>query len=440
MHTLFFDICSMTEFLVLSLLVGLNAFFSLSEVALLSARPARLRTMERMGSTGAAKALQLKADPDTLFSTVQIAITIISIFTGIYSGEALSHHLAAAFASWGIALGWADLWAKTVIVLLATYVQCVLGEIFPKRVALAFADTVSATVAPAIVCFAWLTKPFGWLLRANTEALLRLFGVRVGEQSVTEEEVISIIQEGANAGEVQAVEQDIMERTLALGDLRISALMTHITDLVMLPLTATADQVRALLAEEPHSVFPVYGSGREDVLGYVSLKDLVLALGAETFDLASIIREPLYFPENMSVYTALEKLREAQAARALVCDEYGTLQGILSFKDIFEGLVGDLPDQSEQPDIVPIKDGTAWEVSGQCLYYEFADYFELAPTPQGDYTTVSGLLLTLIGYIPAVGQHADWQDLRLTITAMKQQRIRKVEVTRLSTTTAPSTP
>lgn len=420
----------MTEFFILSLLVVLNGFFSLSEVALLSARTTRLRTMEREGSSGAAKALLLKADPDTLFSTVQIAITIISILTGIYSGEALSHHVAGWITHFHVSEIWADLLAKTIIVLGATYVQCVLGEIFPKRIALARADDLSVVVAPIIMCFAWLTKPFGWWLKVNTEALIRLSGFKAADQGVTEEEVISVIQEGANAGEVQPVEQDIMERTLALGDLRISAIMTHVTDLVMLPLSATADEVRTLLSHEPHSIYPVFGTGREDVVGYVALKDLVSALTSHDFSLTAIVRQPLYFPENMSVYTALEKLREGQVARALVCDEYGTLQGILSFKDIFEGLVGDLPEPSEQPDIVAITEGTLWEVDGQCSFYEFADYFELDLAPQSDYTTLSGLLLHLIGYIPSVGQQVEWQGFTLTITAMQHQRIQKVQVER----------
>lgn len=418
----------MITFLVLALLVALNGFFSLAEVALLSTRTSRLRALEREGHIGATQALQLKADPDTLFSTVQIAITIISILTGVYSSEALSHHLSFWIQHFEVPLLWADLLSKTIIVLVATYLQCVLGEIFPKRIALARADSLSIRVAPIIVCFAWLTKPFGWLLKANTELLMRLSGLHVVEQGVTEEEIISVIQEGAEVGEVQAVEQDIMERTLALGDLRISAIMTHVTDLVMLPLHATAEEVRTILAEEPHSVFPVYGSGREDVRGYVSLKDLVTALSRADFSLHTIVREPLYFPENMSVYTALEKLREAQVARALVCDEYGTLQGILSFKDIFEGLVGDLPEPSDLPDIVPIKEGSMWEVDGQCSFYEFSDFFELELDPQADFATLSGLLLNRIGYIPSVGQQVEWQGLKLTITAMQQQRIDKVQV------------
>ncbi len=421
----------MVEFIVLSVIIFLNGFFSMSEVALISARRPRLLSLAKQGRKSARQALDLMDRPDTFLSTVQIAITVLSILTGIYSGEALADDFALLLQSWGLSVVAAPLFAKTSIVIVATYVQCALGELFPKRLALSKAESMAMLSAPIITLCAWFIKPFSWLLKENTDFLMRLFRLKADDKRVTEEEVKSTIRESTVSGEVQEVEQDIMERALVLGDLRVGAIMTHRNDLEIFTIHMTADDVRQVMAGNTHNIYPVMDDSKEDIMGYVTLKDLVFKLHEPDFDLRTLIRKPLYFPETMTVYRALEKLKEAQVGRAMVCDEYGSLQGIISFKDIFEGLVGTLPDVSEVPDIIERADKVSWVVSGQCLFYDFLDYFDKEELYTSEFKTIGGLLLGELGRIPRQGEEMKWEGLHFKVLQMEGNRIDKLLVKRI---------
>lgn len=425
----------MTDLIIILILVAFNGFFSLSEVALISARRSRLQADVRRGSKAARMALDLMDDPDKFLSTAQIGITVVSILTGIYSGEALADDFAAVLAGWGVNATYAPTVSKAIIVVFATYLQCELGELFPKRMGIDMADGMARLTAPLMLFFSKVSMPFVWLLTQNTELLIRMFRLHPEDNKVTEEEIKSVIQEGMEAGEVREVEQDIMERALVLGDQKIETRMTHRGELVTLDIDMTAAEVEEVLRATPFAAYPVVDGSLDEIRGLVTLKDLVLRLHRPGFRLQQILQSPAYFPESMTVYKALEVFKEKRLNRALVCDEFGSLQGIISLKDILEGLVGSIDEPSETPDIIRNADGS-WTVSGQCLFYDFLAYFDMESHYSTDYVdaaynTVAGLILDLLQHLPAEGEELTWKDVfRLRVAKMDGTRIDTVRVER----------
>lgn len=421
----------MIDVLIIAILVGFNAFFSMAEVALISARKSRLQVEAKHGSRLAEMALRLMADTDKFLSTAQIGITVVSILTGIYTGAEMSDGLAQWLTTVGVPAGSAPFVAKTVILILATYLQCELGELFPKRIGIDLADTMAKLCTPPMLFFAALTRPLSWLMTVNTNALVHLFHLHKEDQRVTGEEIKSVIEEGAQTGGVAEVEQDIMERAMVMSDQTVEQLMTHRTEMVTLRLGMTSQAVEQVIHETPFGNYPVMADDDIDsVCGYVRLKDLVMQLGKPAFDLKASLQKPIYFPENMTVYRALEHLKKYGSNFGFVCDELGALQGIITFRDIFEGLVGTIPEKTETPDIIQRRDGKSWVVSGQCQFYDFVAYFDEEDLYDSDFNTLAGLILVLLDRIPAVGDECTWKTFHMRVIGMDGNRIDKVLVTR----------
>ncbi|MBQ7635417.1 MAG: HlyC/CorC family transporter [Bacteroidaceae bacterium] len=418
----------MIDFLIIFVLVFINGFFCLAEVALISARRTKLQSEARAGSRAAKAALDLQADPDKYLSTCQIGITVVTILTGIYTGEALAGDFAAWLQRLGVAASLAPLLSKTIIVIVATYVQVELGELFPKRIGLDLADTLARAIAPFMLFLATLAKPAVWLLSKNTELLIHLFRLKAEDTHVTEAEVKSVIEEGTRAGELGEMEQDIMERVLYLGDQNVAGLMTHRGDLVTLDVAMSSKEVEAVLSENAFANYPVVDGSLGNTVGVASLKELVLIVGKESFDLRTIAREPTYLTESMSVYKALSELKKDRTNCGLVIDEFGEVCGLLALKDILEGLVGSIDDDGGVPDIIVRADGESWVVSGQCAVYDFLAYFDKEDLYKNDYTTVGGLFLTLLEHIPQSGEHIAWNGFTLQVAQMDGARIDKVVV------------
>ena len=421
----------MFDIVIILILVAFNGFFSLSEVALISARRPRLMQDAKNGSRSARMALKLMDNPDTFLSTAQVGITIVSILTGIYSGEALSDNFAVVLEGWGVSAAMAPGLAKTCLVIVATYLQCELGELFPKRIGIDMADAMAKGTAPLMMVLSQIAKPIVWFLSMNTEFFIRLFRLKHQDTKVTEEEVKNAISGCAKSGEVKEVEQDIMERTLVLGDLRVEALMTHRSELDTLDVRLTAEEVATALGENPHTAYPVVDGSVDEVVGIVSLKDLVLHLHKPDFSLRAIAQAVTYFPDNMTVYKALEKLKAGRLGLALVCDEFGSLQGLISLRDIMEGLVGSIDEPEELPDIITRSDGQSWVVSGQCLFYDFLAHFDAEDLYDSEFTTVGGLILDVLEHIPHRGEKLEWKVFHFQVVEMDGTRIDKVVVHRL---------
>lgn len=406
----------------------------MSEIALISARKSKLTSDAKKGSKTAKSALKLASEPDRFLSTVQIGITLIGIVTGIYSGDALALKAGNALCGWGVAKSIAYPLSQGIIVLIVTYLSIVLGELVPKRIGISKATGVAKAVAPAMQLLSKIAHPFVWVLSKSTHLLTKIMGVSDQDNKVTEEEIKSIIQEGADAGEVQEVEQDIMERVLVLGDQRISSIMTWRKDLVCMDISFTPLQIKEVITQNLHDAYPVIDSGMDNLRGIVSLKDLILTLQEPNFCLECVMKKALYFPENMTVYKALESFKQNKQNLALVCDEFGSLQGIVTLHDILEGLVGTLEEAHEEPAIVVRADNKSWLVEGTCPMYEFLEYFDSTHLYDSDapYTSIGGLILDELEHIPTAGETLQWQLFNFEVVDMDGARIDKVMVTRVN--------
>ena len=402
----------------------------MSEVALISARKSRLSSDAKKGSKSAKVALKLANDPDRFLSTVQIGITLIGILTGIYSGNRIAADLTETMISWGVSVTYASALAQGIIVVVVTYLTIIFGELVPKRIGLSVAEKAAKVVARPMRVLASIALPFVWLLSKSTEIIFNLLGIKETDNKVTEEEIKSIIEEGTEEGEVQPVEKDIMQRVFLLGDLKVSSIMTHKSDIVWLDMDMTADEVRAVVNENLFEFYPIADGDLDHVKGIVNLKDLVVHLSNPDFKLASLIHEATYFHESMNVYKVLEQMKMQKVSRALVCDEFGICTGIITLRDILEGLVGNVDDPEEEPDIIKRVNKEGWLVDGQCSLYDFLCYFNRSDLFEAsEYHTLGGLLLKELQHIPTSGETLQWNGFTFEVVDMDGARIDKVLVT-----------
>ena len=423
----------MSEIFIILLLILLNGIFAMSEMAVISARKSNLQADANKGSKTAKTALKLASDPDKFLSAVQIGITLIGILTGIFSGKSIADALSAALAKAGMPAGVAGALAQGIIVILVTYLSIVFGELVPKRIALSASERVSKIVSGPMKVISVLASPFVWVLAKSTSFIINILGIKSQESKVTEEEIKSIIQEGTDEGEVSPVEQDIVERVFALGDLKVNTIMTLRGDIVWLDKDMGEAEIRETIEKNLFETYPVTDGDLDHVIGVLSLKDYVLNIGKKQFSLEEMIHEPVYFHENMSVYAVLEQMKIKRISRALVCDEFGFCSGIITLKDIMEALVGIVnDDHQKEPDIIARQDNDGWFVDGQCSMYDFKMYFDIDDDDaySAEYTTVGGLILDELEHVPISGEKATWKDFSFEVVDMDGARIDKVIVKR----------
>ncbi len=430
----------MTEIFIILFLIFLNGIFSMSEIAMISARKSSLQNEAEDGNAKAKRALKLAGDPDKFLSTIQIGITLIGILTGIFSGNEIARSLSGVLEKWGVSVSTSTGLAKTIIVIVVTYFSIVLGELVPKRIGMSRAEKVAKAMAGPMQLLSKIASPFIWILSKSTAGIAKVLGIKENDSNVTEDEIISLVQEGTEDGEVSEVEQDIVERVFTLGDLSVNTIMTARQDIVWLDKEMTETQVKEVIEENIFEEYPVCEGDLDHVIGVLNIKDFLRGYGREGFDLEKMMREPVYFHENMTVYKVLEEMKVKRISRALVCDEFGALCGFISLKDIMEALVGNVSDDGEDdPYIVPRlgPDGkpdttgaNGYLVDGQCPIYDFLAYFDLLDDTMEDfeYTTVAGLILSESGHIPSAGEIIRWEGFSLEVVDMDGPRIDKVLV------------
>jgi putative hemolysin len=418
------------EILIILFLIILNGIFSMSEIALISARKNRLETAAKKGSKNAQIALDLANSPNKFLSTVQIGITLIGILTGIYSGEKITHDVQAFVARFEVLQPFAESIGVGIVVVILTFFSLVLGELLPKRIGLNHPEAIAKAVALPMKVVSIITAPFIWLLTHSTDFLLNVLQIKpTADGKVTEEEIKAIIKEGTEVGEVQEIEQDIVERVFHIGDRKINSLMTHRKSVMILPLHSNKEKVREFMLKELHSIYPVYGENHDDILGVVSLKNIFAHFENENFNLPEIMTEAPFMMEQTTAYKALEQFKNTGIHYALVSDEYGVFQGIITLNDILEALVGDASDfYKDDFKLVEREDGT-WLVDGHYSLHDFLTYFELDELIN-DYevTTVSGLIMTELSHIPKEGEILIWQKFELEVLDMDGVKIDKVMV------------
>ena len=416
------------EIVIIFLLILLNGIFSMSEIALISARKNRLETAAKKGNTSAKTALDLANSPNKFLSTVQIGITLIGILTGIYSGDKITTDVETFFASYTLTSPYAHSIAVGVVVVILTFFSLVFGELLPKRIGLNHPEAIAKAVAVPMKMISVITAPFIWLLTVSTDGILKLLNIKpTADGKVTEEEIKAIIKEGTEVGEVQEIEQDIVERVFHIGDRKVNSLMTHRKSIVYLALDESYEELKTKILNELHSVYPVCSENLDEVIGVVLLKDLFANLEKGDFDLQKIMIDPVYFIEHTSAYKALENFKKTKIHYALVTDEYGIFQGIITLNDILEALVGDAADfYDEEFRLVAREDGS-WLVDGHYSLHDFMTYFDLDDM-LNDYevTTVSGLIITELGSIPKQGDKLIWNKLEFEVVDMDGVKIDKI--------------
>ena len=422
------------EFVIIIGLIILNGLLSMSEIALVSSRKARLETLAKKGKTSAKKALELSKEPDKFLSAIQIGITLIGILTGLFSGEAFAADFAVVLSNISFIEPYSFAISKTIIVVIVTYLTLVLGELVPKRIGLSFAEQVAMVISKPMYLLSRITAPFVWILSKSTKAVVSMIGLsHAGDNNkVTEEEIKAVVNEGFKGGEVQEVEQDIVERVFHLGDRTVGSIMTHRNDLVCIDISDSIDVIREKVKANLYNTYPVVSEKIDNIQGVVFLKELFGYTETSDFSISKILRTTHFIQENMSVYKALEQFRKLHLKYGVVVDEFGSLQGIVTLKDIVDALIGELPEVGDEPEIIERGDESVL-VDGQCSFYSFLEYFDMEDLyEENDYNTLSGLILDVLERVPETGDSFSWMNFELEVIDMDGARIDKVLVRKKS--------
>ena len=395
------------EIIIIVLLILCNGVLSMSEIALVSARKVKLENSAKKGSKAALSALKLSQDPDRFLSTVQIGITLIGILTGLYSGEALAQSLAKLLAKSSLLAPYAVGLAQAIIVIIVTYLTLIIGELVPKRIGMIASERVAKIVSRPMSWLSYIASPFVWILTKSTAGVCRFLGLSSQKEGITEDEIKAIVREGTEGGCVQEVEQDIVERVFNLGDRNISSIMTHRSDLICLDVQDDNTTLKSKITSYLHAVYPLCEDSLDNIIGIVSLKDLFGKIDDKNFDIRAVASTPYFLPENMSVYTAMERLRNENQRYGLVTDEFGSIEGIVTISDILGALVGSVS-SGPSADIIIREDGSCL-IDGQCSFYDFLDHYDMTDRYQEyNYNTLSGLILELLQHIPTEGEKIEW--------------------------------
>jgi putative hemolysin len=421
------------ELLFILILILLNGIFSMSEIALVSSKKVRLEAALKAGKKGAQTALSLSKSPTRLLSTVQIGITLIGLLTGIYSGENITNNLEAWLYQFEFIRPVADGLSVAIVLISITYCSLVLGELVPKRIGLANPESISMRVAPLMKFLSSLTYPFVWVLTQTSDLILKILNVKTANRNnITEEEIKAIIQEGTEGGEIQKIEQDIVERVFSLGDRKISSLMTTRSDLVFINVADEFQSIRITINKDLHRIYPVYENDKDKIIGIVTLKDLFVNIQFGNFHVRNSLKPAHFLTENTSAYKALEKFKTSKVHYALVTNEYGLVLGIVTMDDILKALVGDASVfYTEGYQLSERKDGS-WLVDGEFPLAEFIIHFDMEnPKDTEGINTVAGLILSRLHHIPVTGEKLRWKGLELEVMDMDNIKIDKVLIKRI---------
>jgi putative hemolysin len=422
-----------TEILILILLILTNGLFSLAEMAVVSARKVRLQQRAEEGSKAARTALNLAAQPTRFLSTVQIGITLIGILSGALGGATIAEKLAAYFARSPALEPYSEAIGVGIVVTVITYFSLVLGELVPKRLALNNAERIAALVAPIMQFISTIARPFVSFLSASTELVVRLLGIKpASEPSVTEEEVKILIEQGRETGVFEDVEQEIVERVFRLSDRSVNSLMTHRSEMVWLDLEDPLEENIEKIITSGHTNFIVCQGDFDHVIGVLRAKD-VLRQYAESgsVSIPQSLPMPPFVPEGVNALEVVARLRHDKSPVALVVDEYGTIDGMVTLTDVLEAIVGDIPalDEKGEPAATKRDDGS-WLLDGMMPVDELQMLLDMdeLPADSDDYDTVGGLFMAQMGRVPAVGDKFEWNDLRFEVVDMDGHRVDKVLV------------
>jgi putative hemolysin len=426
------------EILIILILIILNGILAMSEFAIVSAKKARLRQRAEEGDTRAADALELANEPTSFLSTIQIGITLVGIFAGAFGGATIAEELAAYLKEYSLLAPYGEILAITLVVLVITYLTLIFGELVPKHLALNNAENIASAIAKPMHLLSVITSPLVFIISHSTEAVLWIMRIReTREPPVTEEELKIMLEEGTEAGVFEKAEMNMVEGVFDLGDRRVESLMTHRSDIIALDLNDPPHENLRKMTGSGRSHFPVYEGDLDNIVGMVSVKDILARLvDGCTPDIRASATKPLFAPEAITVLKLLESFRESGLHIALVTDEYSSIRGIISLHDILEAIVGDLRTLGEPIDTpVVLREDGSWLINGDAPIEDIRDILSVDSFPeekQGHYRTIAGLVMSIMGRIPQTGDHIEAGGFRYEVVDMDGNRIDKVLVTRMS--------
>jgi putative hemolysin len=428
------------DVVVIVILVMINGVFAMAEIAVVTARRARLRRLAEEGKESARTALDLAQEPNQFLSTIQIGITLIGVLAGAFGGATLAGIVGDAIGRIPLLRPYARAIGVGIVVIGTAYLSLVIGELVPKRLAMARPERIAMAVAAPMRTLSKVTAPLVWLLSVSTEGVLRLLRVQPSaEPSVTEEEIRVLIEEGTQIGILEEVEQDMIEGVLRLDDRRVSVVMTPRSRVVWLDITDSFEENRHKIAESKHGRFPVAMDDLDDVLGILLAKDLLaLDACAAPPDLRELLRPALAVPETIPVLRVLELFKQERTHLAMVIDEYGSVVGMITSDDILDSIVGDIPSH-EEPLAIQREDGS-WLLDGTLHIDQLKQIFDLDELPgeeDGTYQTVGGFIVYEVGSIPVSGQHFEWDGIRFEVVDMDGPRVDKVLATQMAESSTP---
>ena len=426
---------STIDFLLILLIVVANGIFVMSELAIVSARKVRLQQLANQGDIKARIALELANAPNQFLASVQIGITLLAILSGAFAESTIARRLIPLLNLVPWLAPYSDALSSVIAILIITYLTLIIGELVPKRLALNYPERIASVVAIPMRMLANIASPVVYLLSASTDLVVRMMGIKPStEPQVTEEEIRVLIEQGTEAGTFEEAEQDMVERVFRLGDRPVNALMTPRPDIVWLDLEDTAEENRKKMLDSCHSRFPVCQGGLDNVLGIMHVTDLLArSLSGQQLDLTVSLRQPVFVPESTRGLKILEVFKQTGIHLALVVDEYGVIQGLVTLNDIMVEIVGDVPSagELEEPQAVQREDGS-WLLDGMLPVDEFFEIFEIDEIPtdhRGSYQTLGGFVITHLGRIPSAADYFEWESLRFEVMDMDGNRVDKVLVT-----------
>lgn len=422
------------EIFIILFLILLNGMFSMSEIALVSSRKAKLEIAAKNGKKSAAEALELANSPARFLSTVQIGITVIGILTGIYSGDTFKGYLIPYLVEIGMPTQYADNLAVAVITVIVTFLTLIFGELVPKRIGMAIPEDIATTVVRPMNILSRIASPFIWLLSKSSDLIFKLIGLKENDNSVTEEEIKNIIQEGASDGTIEEIEHEIVQNVFQLGDRKITSLMTSVNDISYLDLDDSPAENREKIIEKKHSIYPVCKDGINDIKGLLYIKDLLgKSLDEELQDLEPILRPALYIAENNHAYQVLEKFQEERIHFGVIVDEYGSVVGIVTMNDILDALVGDISETNEfEYEIIEREDGS-FLIDAALPFDDFLSEFEIDLPNRKEYSgfdTMGGFALHILKEIPTTGEKFYWEEFTFEVMDMDKNRVDKILVSK----------
>lgn len=419
------------EILILFLLIFANGLFAMCEMALVAARKSRLQQLADEGDARAADALALSENPTRFLSTVQIGITSIGVLSGIVGENALAKPLAIWLGRFPLIAEFADGLALTLVVISITYFSLIIGELVPKRIGQLNAEVIARLSAAPMRVLSWITTPFVRLLSFSTDAVLVLLGASKSNAApVTEEEIQVLIEQGTDAGVFEHAEQQMIRNVFRLDERKLSSLMVPRSSIVYLDINDSIDTTTQKIERCHFSRFPVCRHDLSDVIGFAHAKDLLAQiLAGKPLDLQSNLSPAMYIPETLTGTELIENFRNARTQYALVIDEYGEVQGLVTLQDVLEAIIGELPAQPTEESSAYQREDGSWLLDGLIAVQELQDKLELESLPEGEsgtYHTLSGLLMLLLGRIPHTGDQVRWGDWHFEVIDMDGKRIDKV--------------